>query len=204
MPRKRFHHRRSFGRARVGKCCRSRRTIRFLAGQPARCTSGCRFPADADYRLAITEMGDRIGRVLADKEVVSRYGVDFLAYRDHFSEPWKLTALEINLRMLGTTHPFLALRFLTGGELDNRTGQFISLGGRAKFYRATDNLRSERYRTLLPEDLIEVVTDHELHYSHRTESGALFHLIGALSEFGKLGVTVIANSTAEADEIYRG
>ncbi len=104
--------------------------------------------------------------------------------------------------MLGTTHPFLALRFLTGGELDNRTGQFISLGGRAKFYRATDNLRSERYRTLLPEDLIDVVTDHELHYSHRTESGALFHLIGALSEFGKLGVTVIANSTAEADEIY--
>ena len=174
----------------------------ILGGPNGQVYLGCRFPADSDYRLAITEMGDRVGRVLTEKGVVSRYGVDFLAYRDHFSEPWKLTALEINLRMLGTTHPFLALRFLTGGELDNKTGQFISLGGRAKFYRATDNLRSERYRTLLPEDLIDVVTDHELHYSHRTESGALFHLIGALSEFGKLGVTVIANSTDEADEVY--
>ena len=174
----------------------------ILGGPTGQVYLGCRFPADSDYRLQITEMGGRVGRVLAEKGVVSRYGVDFLAYRDHFSEPWKLTALEINLRMLGTTHPFLALRFLTGGELDNKTGQFISLGGRAKFYRATDNLRSERYRTLLPEDLIDVVTDHELHYSHRTESGALFHLIGALSEFGKLGVTVIANSTAEADDLF--
>ena len=55
---------------------------------------------------------------------------------------------------------------------------------------------------LLPEDLIDVVTDNGLHYSHRTESGVLFHLIGALSEFGKLGLTVIANSPAEVDELY--
>jgi hypothetical protein len=30
----------------------------------------------------------------------------------------------------------------------------------------------------------------------------LFHLIGALSEFGKLGLTAIANSHAQADELY--
>ena len=30
----------------------------------------------------------------------------------------------------------------------------------------------------------------------------LFHLIGAASEFGKLGVTAIANSPAEAQELY--
>ena len=35
---------------------------------------------------------------------------------------WKLTALEINLRMGGTTHPYLALQFLTGGQLDPRDG----------------------------------------------------------------------------------
>ena len=34
------------------------------------------------------------------------------------------TALEINLRMVGTTHPFLALQFLTGGKLDRETGLF--------------------------------------------------------------------------------
>ena len=41
-----------------------------------------------------------------------------------------------------------------------------------------------------------------LHYSHRTESGVLFHMIGAVSEFGKLGLTAIANSPAEACELY--
>jgi hypothetical protein len=31
----------------------------------------------------------------------------------------------------------------------------------------------------------------------------LFHLIGALSEFGKLGMTAIANSREDVDDLYR-
>ena len=46
--------------------------------------------------------------------------------------------------MGGTTHPFLALQFLTGGQLDRDTGLFLSPTGLAKYYRATDNLRSRR------------------------------------------------------------
>ncbi len=174
----------------------------ILGGASGQIYLGCSFPARDEYRMVITEMARRVGDVLASKGVVSRYGVDFLAFRQGPGEPWDVSALEINLRLLGTTHPFLALQFLTGGHLDMHSGQFISLSGRTKFYKATDNLRSERYRTLLPEDLIDVVTDNGLHYSHRTESGVLFHLIGALSEFGKLGITVIANSPPEVDELY--
>ena len=174
----------------------------ILGGAHGQTYLGCRFPARDDYRLAIAQLGERIGTVLAEKGVVSRFGVDFLATREQPGDPWTLQALEINLRLLGTTHPFLALRFLTGGSLDSSTGQFMSLGGRPKYYRATDNLRSERYRSLVPEDVIDIVTDHRLHYNHRTESGVLFHLIGAVSEFGKLGVTAIANTPAEADALY--
>jgi hypothetical protein len=150
----------------------------------------------------MSEMAHRVGDVLAKKGVVSRFGVDFLASRCGAESAWTLQALEINLRLLGTTHPFLALSFLTGGKLDEKTGQFISLGDRPKFYRATDNLRADHYRSLGPEDLIDIVTDYRLHYNHRTESGVLFHLIGAVSEFGKLGVTAIANTPAEADALY--
>jgi hypothetical protein len=113
-----------------------------------------------------------------------------------------VTALEINLRVVGTTHPFLALKFLTGGELNPASGLFYSLSRRAKYYRATDNLQSPAYRGLLPEDLIDILSMNRLHYDQRTESGVLFHLIGAVSEFGKLGVTAIANSHAEAQELY--
>jgi len=164
--------------------------------------TGCRFPAEDGYRPLIQEAGLRVGRALAAHGVVSRFGVDFLAYRNAASEPWQICGLEINLRVVGTTHPFLALNLLTGGELDRVSGLFYSLGGRAKYYKATDNLKSDTYRGLLPEDLIDILTNNQLHYNHRTESGVLFHLIGAMSEFGKLGVTAIANSHAEAQELY--
>jgi len=174
----------------------------ILGGPSGQVFLGCRFPARDDYRLGIQEAGQRVGQVLAGQGVVSRFGVDFLVHRDSSDQPWKTTALEINLRMGGTTHPYLALQFLTGGSLDPQTGLFLSPSGQAKYYKATDNLYSPRYRGLLPEDLVDLLTVNKLHYSHGSESGVLFHLIGALSEFGKLGLTAIANSPAQVDELY--
>jgi hypothetical protein len=174
----------------------------ILGGASGQIYLGCTFPADEAYRQRISDAGHRVGEVLAKHGAVSRYGVDFLAYRTSPAAPWEVVALEINLRVVGTTHPFLALTFLTGGSLDPQTGRFMSIGGRPKYYQATDNLRADRYRALLPEDLIDITTLHGLHYSHRTESGSLFHMIGAVSEFGKLGVTVIGNSPAEVAELY--
>ena len=104
--------------------------------------------------------------------------------------------------MGGTTHPFLALQFLTGGQLDPESGALPLAARPPKFYRATDNLQSEAYRGLLPEDLIDIVTINPLHYSHGTESGVLFHLIGALSQYGKLGMTAIGNSREEVEALY--
>ncbi len=175
----------------------------ILGGASKQVFLGCSFPAQDDYRLKIQEAGARIGAVMASYGVVSRFAVDFLVCRNDPREDWHLYALEINLRMGGTTHPYLALQFLTGGQLDPRTGLYYSPTGHAKYYRATDNLKSDAYRGLLPEDLIEILTINKLHYSHGSESGVLFHLIGALSEFGKLGMTAIANSREEVDDLYR-
>jgi pheganomycin biosynthesis PGM1-like protein len=174
----------------------------ILGGDSGQIYLGCTFPAKDGYRLKIRDAGRRIACVLARHGVVSRFGIDFLAWRNRADEDWHITALEINLRIVGTTHPFLALRFLTGGQLHPGTGQFVSLSQRAKHYRATDNLRSERYRGLLPDDLFDILSMNDLHYSHRTESGVLFHMIGALSEFGKLGLTVIGNDDDEVARLY--
>jgi hypothetical protein len=175
----------------------------LLGGPSQQVFLGASFPARDEYRMRIHRAGCAVGEALARHGVVSRFGVDFLLWRDDPHGEWEFAALEINLRMGGTTHPNLALKFLTGGTLDPETGLFLSPTGVPKYYRATDNLKSEGYRGLLPEDLIEVLTENRLHYSHGSESGVLFHLIGALSEFGKLGVTAIANSHEQADEIYR-
>jgi pheganomycin biosynthesis PGM1-like protein len=173
----------------------------ILGGPHGQTYVGCRFPADEAYRRKVQEAGLRIGSVLAAKGVVSRFSIDFLASANGAGES-RLQALEINLRMGATTHPFLALRFLTGGQLETGTGLFLSPDGLAKYYRATDNLRADAYRGLLPEDLIDIVTFNRLHYEHGSQTGVLFHLMGALSEFGKVGLTAIGNSPRQADEIY--
>ena len=174
----------------------------ILGGPSGQVYIGCSFPAQDAYRPVIQGLALRIGRVLADHGVVSRFGIDFMATRESSHSPWRVSALEINLRVVGTTHPFLALQFLTGGEFNQSSGLFHSLSRRAKYYKATDNLESAAYRGLLPEDLMDILSVNRLHYDHRTESGVLFHLIGALSEYGKLGVTAIANSPAEARDLY--
>jgi hypothetical protein len=174
----------------------------ILGGPAGQTYLACRFPAADSYRSKLQQAARSIGAVLASKGVISRFGIDFLARRREGAPDWDLSALEINLRIGGTTHPFLALQFLTGGHLDLETGLFRSPRGLPKFYRSTDNLKSEAYRGLGPEDLIDITTANHLHYSHGTETGVLFHMIGALSQYGKLGLTAIGSSHAEADAIY--
>lgn len=174
----------------------------ILGGESGQIFLGCSFPADDGYRLAVQQAGMRVGSVLARYGAVSRFGVDFMVTRDDPASAWQVHAIEINLRLGGTTHPFLALRFLCGGALDPASGLYHSASGRPKFYRATDNLQSPRFRGLLPEDLIEIVTINQLNFNYREESGVLFHMIGAVSQYGKLGLTVIGNSHAEVNELY--
>jgi hypothetical protein len=175
----------------------------LLGGATGQVYLGCRFPAADDYRGRLQEAALKVGEVLAKRGVVSRFAVDFLATRAGPAEGWDLHAIEINLRMGGTTHPFMALRFLTGGEIEPETGRFRSSRGQLKHYVATDGLTSPAYRGLLPEDLMEILSSHGLHFRPATETGVLFHMIGALSEFGRVGVTCFGNSADEAEEIYR-
>jgi hypothetical protein len=174
----------------------------LLGGPSAQVYLGCLFPARDAYRRRIQDAGMKIGEVLSSKGVVSRLAIDFLVVRDAPDAEWRELAIEINLRMGGTTHPYLALQFLTGGQLEPESGLFLSPRGRPKYYRSTDNLRSESYRGLLPEDLMDILTDNGLHYNHTLESGVLFHLIGALSQFGKLGMTAIGSSREEVEALY--
>jgi hypothetical protein len=174
----------------------------LLGGPTKQVYLGCRFPAEDGYRQEIQEAGRRIGAVLAAHGVVSRLAIDFVVRRASADASWDVYALEVNLRIGGTTHPFLALEFLTGGHLDRDTGLFHSPSGLAKFYRSTDNLKSDAYRGLSPEDLLDIMTINRLHYSQGTETGVLFHMIGAVSQFGKLGLTVIGNNPEQVDAIY--
>lgn len=177
----------------------------ILGGPSGQIYLGCRFPADERYRLHLQELGQRVGNNLAKKGAMERFGVDFVAVHqpDQPGKPeWDIQAIEINLRKGGTTHPFMTLKFLTNGRYDFSSGLFYSQQGRAKYYIATDNLQKDRYRGLLPNDLMDIIAQHQLHFDTSTETGTVFHLMGCLSEFGKLGLTSIGNSPQQAEETY--
>ncbi len=176
----------------------------ILGGPNGQVYLGCRFPAQESYRLHLQEIGLKIGQNLAAKGVIERFGVDFVAVPDpHHAEIWDIQAIEINLRKGGTTHPFMTLKLLTNGEYDINTGLFSGPKGTPKYYVASDNLQKNSYRGLLPNDLMDIIAHHHLHFESSSATGTVFHLMGCVSEFGKVGLTSIGNSPEEADTIYR-
>ena len=172
-----------------------------LGGPDGQVFIGCSFPARPTYRAALHKAGNAIGDVLAKTGVIGRLSIDFLAIPN--GDDWDMFAVEINLRKGGTTHPFRTLQFLTGGRYNPETGTFQSGTSIPKFYFASDNLEDEKYKGLLPQDLIDIVTYTGLHYNSSSNTGVVFHMIGALSEFGKIGVTCVGDSPEEAEELYQ-
>jgi hypothetical protein len=172
-----------------------------LGGPDGQVFVGCSFPAARTYQPQLHQAVNKIGEHLAKAGVIGRLSIDFLCVPT--DDGWELFAVEINLRKGGTTHPFRTLQFLTGGRYDPDTGLFQSGTGGPKYYFASDNLESEKYKGLLPEDLIDITTYNGLHYNSSTNTGVVFHMIGALSQFGKLGVTCVGDSPAEAESLYQ-
>ena len=171
-----------------------------LGGKASQVFMGCRFPADEDYRLEIQAQGMKVAELLRDRGVLGRFGVDFISVRE--AGAWRHYAIEINLRKGGTTHPFIMLQYLTDGRYDSETGLLMTPDGRPRFYYASDNLESDRYRGLTPPDLIDIAIARGIHFHGAAQEGVVFHLIGALSEFGKLGTVCVGGSHDRARKFY--
>lgn len=174
----------------------------LLGGENEQIFLGCRFPADEAYRLEIQNLGLAAAEALAEHGALGRFSIDFISVPKP-EGGWRHIAIEINLRKGGTTHPFLMLQSLTDGNYCAETGQFLTPGGEPRYYYASDNLESELYRGLLPFDLIDIAAMNRLHFHGTNQEGVAFHLMGALSEFGKLGIVCIGSSYDRAEAYYR-
>lgn len=171
-----------------------------LGGESGQVFLGADFPASPEYSVEIAALGKRVADLLREKGVLGRFSIDFLSVKENGS--WKNYAIEINLRKGGTTHPFLMLQFLTDGQYDAARGSYLTANGQTRYYHSTDNLCDERYRGLTPQDLIEIAISNGLHFDATDQQGVMFHLIGALSQYGKLGVVCIGTSPDKALAIY--
>jgi hypothetical protein len=173
----------------------------LLGGDDGQVFIGAVFPADKAYNISLAAEGKKIAEVLASKGAMGRFAIDFISVKQN-DDSWKHFAIEINLRKGGTTHPFLMLQFLTGGKYNAETGEYLTAGCNQRFYFASDNVYSEKYMGLTPDDLMNISIYHDLMYDSTAQEGVMFHLVGALSEFGKLGLVCIGDSPESAKAFY--
>ncbi len=173
----------------------------LLGGPAGQSYLGCVFPADPAYALLITREAAKVGRRLAKEGVLGRFALDFVVVRSREGD-WQPYAIEINLRKGGTTHPFLTVQFLTDGSYDPETGIFTAPNGQQKFFVASDHVESPRYRVLTPDDLFDIAVRRNLHFNQTRQTGVVFHMMSALGELGRTGMTAVDNSPQEAKAMY--
>jgi len=171
-----------------------------LGGASGQVYLGCKFPAELSCCPGLHAAARRVTEVLASDGVVGRFGIDFVSTRVH--NEWRHYAIEINIRKGGTTHPFLTLQLLTDGTYDSATGLFRSKSGQPCFYVASDNLCDPAYTALTPERVIASAARRGLAFDPNTERGVVFHLMGALREYGKVGAVCIGRTREDAQDLF--
>jgi PGM1 C-terminal domain/ATP-grasp domain len=167
-----------------------------LLGGGGQVFQGSMFPAKERYRRRVQDAMLKVGEVLQGLGARGRFAVDFVEAGD------RLAAIEINLRKGGTTHPMLTMAVITQGHYDPVGGVFRTRTGKEKCYYSTDNLRSDAYRGMSVAELLDVAVTAGLTYNPVTERGCVFFMLGALSEFGKVSVTCIADNLDDAIRDY--
>jgi hypothetical protein len=172
-----------------------------LGGPTGQSYVGCSFPADSGYATMISADARRIGEQLAREGVLGRFAVDFVVVRSGDGS-WTPYAIELNLRKGGTTHPFLTLQFLTDGQYDPATALFLTPSSREKHLVATDHLQSPVLRGLTIDDLFDIVARHGLHFDPARQHGVVFHMISSLTEFGRVGLTAVADTPTSAKAMH--
>jgi len=171
-----------------------------LGGPHGQTYFGCWFPADQEYAARIAFEGLKVGRRLAREGVIGRAAVDFVAVRR--DGEWSPYALEINLRCGGTTHPLFALTTLTDGAYEPLAGEWRTRSGELKHYAATDHLDNLAYRSLTPDDLLDVVAERGLGWDQEAETGVVLHMVSAIAVAGRIGLTAIGDTLDEARRHY--
>lgn len=167
-----------------------------LGGRDGQVFEGSTFPAADHYRMDVQDATLKVGEQLALGGARGRYAVDFVEADDG------LFAIEINLRQGGTTHPMLTMAVVTEGAYEPRSGTFCSAQGHPKAYYATDNLQDEKFRGVHISAVIAAAVERGLTYDPVREHGCVFHMLGALHDFGKVGVTCIADTREQAAADY--
>jgi hypothetical protein len=174
-----------------------------LGGEHNQVYLGCRFPASDRYRTEITACAQRVATRLAERGVIGLFGMDFLVHRNGSPDSLQVSLAEINLRLGGTTHPYVMAQLLTRSSYDAASGELIDPTGTPVCYVASDNIKQPNLIGVEPRTVLDAIDRAGLAFDPTTGIGATVHLLGALTEHGKMGALCVARDLDVAEEMYR-
>jgi hypothetical protein len=172
----------------------------ILGGDNGQVFHGCHFPARRGYALRLATYGQRAGWLLAQRQVRGVLSIDFVAARDR-GQPWRLYAVEVNLRRGGTTAPIVVLSSLLPGSYDAH-GRWRLPDGSARYYCATDHLGDPRWTGLPPGQLIGGLRCAGLEFDRRTGTGVVLHMLSGIAIDGRFGMTAVGGSAQQAQHLF--
>ena len=173
-----------------------------LGGDNGQVYMGCRFPANDAYGPEIAEHALAAGRELARAGALGRVAVDFVTARDANGR-WSVSALELNLRKGGTTHPYAALRNLVPGSYDVDSARWVTSDGTIRAYFSTDNVIDAKWQNRSPSSVIAAVANAGLGFDPGRGTGIVLHMLSCLAIDGRFGLTAIGRSPGHAQELYQ-
>jgi hypothetical protein len=173
----------------------------ILGGPSGQRYLGCRFPAGPPYAPLIGSLAKQLGGHLADIGVIGRLAIDFVVAR-RSERRWEAFAIELNLRMGGTTHPYQTLVRLTDGVYDAASATFTTPAGQPKHYLSTDHLETPQLSALGREGVLASAQRGELLLDRADQVGVVLHMLPAIEELGSVGLTAIGNSADHAQALF--
>jgi PGM1 C-terminal domain len=123
-----------------------------------------------------------------------------VAARDR-GQPWRLYAVEVNLRQGGTTAPIIVLSSLLPGSHDDY-GRWRLPDRSARYYCATDHLGDPRWTGLPPGRVIAAVRSAGLEFDRRTGTGVVLHMLSGIAIDGGFGITAVGGSADQARHLF--
>ena len=175
----------------------------LLGGASGQSYLGCMFPAAPEYARLITQHAETIGRAAGRRGRAGPVRGRLRRGARRRTASGRRTRSSSTCARAGRPTRSSRCSSSPTAATTPTTALFLTPRGHEKHLVATDHLESELLRGLMPSDLFDIVARHGLHFDQSRQVGIVFHMISCLTEHGRVGLTAVGDTPAEADRRYR-
>lgn len=172
--------------------------VQILLGEHGTSYQGAIYPAPDSVHAQIDAIVRRVAMYYHAQGFRGSMGVDFIVLTNGQVMP-----TEVNARRLGTTHPYTAVKWLTGAKRDSADGR-LKLADGTPIYSVNQWLRAEgdQLASLSQEQFFDRLAQAGLLWNAERRSGIIPQITSGLAQ-NFVELTAVATSAAAAKELQQ-